>query len=90
MGQSFVKPGLHSAKNVVGGEYYPLLRNIDSYLIGRVSREVNKLESVIAHIEGHLLGESNGWRSLAVILDQRKAVRVRLLKTLLELLYGGS
>lgn len=55
-----------------------------------MSREVNKLESVIAHIEGHLLGEGNGWRSIAVILDQRKAVRVRLLKTLLELLYGGS
>ncbi len=52
VGESCVKESLYFVKYIILGEGYSLLGDINCDLVGSMSREVNELESVIAHVEG--------------------------------------
>ena len=78
-----MKESLHFVKYVIGSEGYLFLRDINYQLKRGMPGMVNKVESVVADMQGQSLRKGDGGRTVAVRLQQGETVRGYLLNTLL-------
>ena len=66
---------MHLVKNVIAGEHHAFFLDADRRLIRGVSRHVDHLKGVIAHVQGHAVLESDNRCVGAIARKQRRLLR---------------